>query len=356
MRGPYINKWKLFERLVAAIHLIDESISNVRWNDKINGRQFDVTIRTRKGFYDYLTVIECKNFSESVPVKEVEAFVTKSRGVGAHKAIMVSSTDFQSGAEDVAKQHSIDLFTLKTVTEAPCELDSGKTGHALNIYDVKLRFPGKQKKNTLVLPEERNMLPYLIKHTIFARQGNLTSLSSLIENDRQQLSEDATDSAQIFRHSFPSVTTVKTPILGRECTITSLSFKYELVPAKLLDGDAVLDPSLVNVVFAKYYYENVITKEQFIIPRKDIKIGFDTVLEEGKFYENPALEFCYYCERIAADLATIFLVESYQHGDLCQGRFSQKLEHAKHYVEINDKKEVARLKNIYRDAIKSNHP
>jgi len=48
--------------------------AQVKWNDSINGRQFDVTLRFRKGLYDYLTVIECKDYSSSVPVGEVEAF------------------------------------------------------------------------------------------------------------------------------------------------------------------------------------------------------------------------------------------------------------------------------------------
>ncbi len=49
-------KWKKFERLVAAIHSAEQKGASVKWNDAINGRQFDVTIRFKEGFYDYLTV------------------------------------------------------------------------------------------------------------------------------------------------------------------------------------------------------------------------------------------------------------------------------------------------------------
>jgi len=347
VRGPYLNKWKMFERLVAAIHLLDEGGSQIRWNDRINGRQFDVTMRNRKGFYDYLTVIECKNLSSPVPVKEVEAFITKSHDVGAHKAIMVSSIGFQSGTEEVAKLHAVDLFTLKAVTELPAEIDSNEIGYALNIYEVRLRFPGKKKKGTLVLSEERNMLPYLLKNTVFKREGAVTSLRSIIDSVRVQISEKAKDETQVFRMPLPSGTKAKIPISSHEYTVSALSFKYELVPAKTLRGDARLDPALLDVVFMKYYYENVITKEQFVIPNKDIKIGFDTVLEVGKFYVTPGLEFSYYCEHIDGDLATIFLVESYQHGDLLQMQFKQTLENAKHYIEVEDKNEIARLRKMY---------
>jgi hypothetical protein len=36
----------------------------MRWNEVICGRQFDVTIRYRKGLYDHLTVVECKDLSQ----------------------------------------------------------------------------------------------------------------------------------------------------------------------------------------------------------------------------------------------------------------------------------------------------
>lgn len=195
MRGPYINKWKLFEKLVAAIHLIDESNSRIKWNEKIYGRQFDVTIRTKVGFYDYLTVIECKNFSESVPVKEIEAFVTKSRSVKADKAIIVSSSGYQSGAEEVARQNKIELFTLKVSYEIPENLDSGQIIYALNAYDFKLHL--SDGKICIPLPEEKNMLPYLIKHTRFKRGEDTRPLSDIMESLREELSTKARGEALV---------------------------------------------------------------------------------------------------------------------------------------------------------------
>jgi hypothetical protein len=54
------KKWKKFERVVAAIHVAENSGATVTWNEHINGRQFDVAIRFKFQFYDYLTLIECK--------------------------------------------------------------------------------------------------------------------------------------------------------------------------------------------------------------------------------------------------------------------------------------------------------
>jgi len=73
------NNWKLFEKIVAAIHYAESRGAKVVWNDKINGKQFDVTVRFQHGLRDYLTVIECKDYKKPVSVDKVEAFVTKSK-------------------------------------------------------------------------------------------------------------------------------------------------------------------------------------------------------------------------------------------------------------------------------------
>ena len=86
------DKWKHFERLVTAIHQAADQGAEVRWNETINERQFDVTIRFKKGLYEYLTVVECKNYEKAIPVEKVEAFVTKAAHVRADRAVMASTS------------------------------------------------------------------------------------------------------------------------------------------------------------------------------------------------------------------------------------------------------------------------
>jgi hypothetical protein len=143
-----MNQWNLFERLVTAIHLTENRGAKVTWNDIINGRQFDVTIRFKHGFYDYLTVVECKSYSGPVPVREVEAFVTKSVDVGANKAIMVSSSGFQKGSIEVAQRHYIELFTLEEISRLQEEDLSASLSPRLNIYGVQLHT----KKPPFIVP------------------------------------------------------------------------------------------------------------------------------------------------------------------------------------------------------------
>src|SRR5258705_11463868 len=109
------KKWKKFERVVAAIHVAENVGATVVWNDHINGRQFDVTIRFKFQFYEYLVLIECKNQKFPVKAEDIDAFVTKSRDAGANKAIVVSGSGFQSGAKTIADKHNIELFTLTEI-------------------------------------------------------------------------------------------------------------------------------------------------------------------------------------------------------------------------------------------------
>jgi restriction endonuclease Mrr len=96
--------------LVTAVHQAADEGAEVRWNDKINGRQFDVTIRFKKGLYEYLTVVECKNYETPIPVEKVEAFDTKASDAHADRAVMASTSGFWRGAQDVAaRHHTIEL-------------------------------------------------------------------------------------------------------------------------------------------------------------------------------------------------------------------------------------------------------
>jgi hypothetical protein len=113
------TKWESFERIVAAIHLAETQGATVTWNEIIEGRQFDVTIRFKVGFYEYLTLIECRDYNKPVQVEKVEAFVTKAKHHKANKAIMVSAHGFQSGAKEVARRENIELYSLRQINRLP---------------------------------------------------------------------------------------------------------------------------------------------------------------------------------------------------------------------------------------------
>jgi hypothetical protein len=100
------------ERLVAGIQAVSTGGADVRWNEELNGRQFDVVVRFKMGTLQYLVLIEVKNRTRKAGAEDLDDFVTKARDQNANKAVFVTTAGFQSGAIEVAKRHGIEIFTL----------------------------------------------------------------------------------------------------------------------------------------------------------------------------------------------------------------------------------------------------
>jgi len=146
---PTEKKWRYFERLVAAIHTAADAGAQVKWDDSINGRQFDVTIKFRKGLYGHLTVVECKDTERPVPVEKIDAFVTKASDVHANVAVIASTAGFQSGAIETAKRHNINLIQITPSTDidvAAFGAEWGDPTDTLHIKEVSLEYVGGERK------------------------------------------------------------------------------------------------------------------------------------------------------------------------------------------------------------------
>lgn len=154
--------WKRFERLVAAIHHAESKGAEVRWDDVVQGRQFDVTVGFKYGLYDYLTVIECKDYAGKVPVERIDAFVTKPRDVRANKAIMVSANGFQSGCIEVANRHGVKLLVVNESTDETVANLVKAVTPGLNVYAVRFVETGTGKEHEL--EDVGGRLAYLMNH------------------------------------------------------------------------------------------------------------------------------------------------------------------------------------------------
>jgi len=66
----------------------------------------------------YKTLVECKHYKSSIQREKVQVLYDKIRACGAQKGVLVSSSNFQSGAITYATQHGIGLIQL---TEAGSE-------------------------------------------------------------------------------------------------------------------------------------------------------------------------------------------------------------------------------------------
>jgi Restriction endonuclease len=200
------NKWKRFERLVTALQRAAHENAIVTWNDSIDGRQFDVTIRFKQGFDFYLTTIECKDYAKPVPVSDVEAFVTKSRRVGANKAIMFSASGFQSGAVEVAKAENVSLYSLTSLKElSDDELAAKFVPFVCVLYFF--RFRETDSRRFIAFPEEPGVLRAMMRGTtLIFPDGVEMSPEQLLEPTRPEIKNLAKAIPQTYEIELPQGT------------------------------------------------------------------------------------------------------------------------------------------------------
>jgi hypothetical protein len=340
--SPPEPKWKKFERLVAALHYtLSPSGATIEWGERIDGREFDVTIRFTQPPYRYLTTIECKDYI--VPVGNVEAFVIKARGVKANKAVIVSSVGFQAGAIKVAAEHGIDLYILEESANWPDSLKVISEKPALALSDLALLREGEVVHR---FPNGSGPLNYFVHHVMVHESGERHTLNAVVMRERSKWEVDTSAAAQERLVLFETAS-AEIPFLD-PLSITAISFKVQITSALALDTGG-LDPAVLPPLFN---FRNAITREQQQISATDLWIGFDTEIGADSFYYNPFLGFVYYCVGVTEGVAEYVLVESYQHGSLFQAALTQDIKYGKYFLAVTDESEIRRLHRML-DTFKS---
>ena len=102
-----------FERLSAAVQAKLDPGSQVHWNEKVNGRQIDVTVRGRIGTTSIFVIVECRDYAEELGIDHVDQLDSVRREVGANKAILVTRTGFTGPALKKAAAVGIDTCVLR---------------------------------------------------------------------------------------------------------------------------------------------------------------------------------------------------------------------------------------------------
>jgi len=64
----------------------------------------------------FKVLCECKQYTSSVSREKVAVLHDKIKSIGAHKGILLATSDFQSGAIQYAKAHGIALITVEDYT------------------------------------------------------------------------------------------------------------------------------------------------------------------------------------------------------------------------------------------------
>lgn len=331
-----------FERLVAAIHQALDPDATVTWNEKIEGRQFDVTIRFKKGLHRYLTVIECKEYANPVPVEKVEAFVTKAGDARANLVVIASSSGFQSGAVRAAERHNVTLLRLTDSPNVTPLFGSTWDGSevALHIKRIELHYADGDRS---VLPETLGAMTYYTSKISVEIDGVRTPLREIAEKESLAVPGEAPlNCYQVVRVEFPPLTSLRAPNDGEYTSkeIRALEIHAGNVLARKLVGSLAYDLELLQ---PDVLVENILSGESQTISRQGLALGSADCFRPGKFYEHPQNGYFYYCEAIEGEDAKIYLVESFQHGDLIRAELTMNAKLSNHYWEVTDKRSIARL-------------
>lgn len=333
-------KWKRLERLVAAIHHAESGGAVVKWNDKIAGRQFDVTVRFKYGLHDYLTVIECKDYAGKVTVEKVDALVTKARDVKANKAIMVAAGGYQSGCREVADRHGIKLLTLTETTDADLQYLVKEVVPMLNVRSVKFDLIGGGE---FELEDVGGRLAYLMRNTKIWESGAVITPDQCVARIQATHIFLSTPRRE-YRATFSSVARVVIPC-EEPFEAVAMRFIAEIVDG-IIPNRPVMDSHVMEAFSKKVELRDIEGALEHATSLSRLNMGFDSAIEPGKFYTSVNLGFNYYCSSVKSGVVTWFLVESYQHGMLIQAEMTQRLDNCSGYVEIGDSKILRRLKQM----------
>jgi hypothetical protein len=333
------KKWEKFERLVAAIHRLEMKGAVIKWNDKINGRQFDVTVRFESGPYKYLTVIECKNYTLPVKAEKIDSLVTKAKDAGADKAVMFSACGFQSGAIEVAKRHCIPLFSLSQLDHIPDEMLAPEFMEYIQVYDVVIVQPDGVR---YLFPEESMKLHYYINETIINNLIENISISKLIRFYENKLDGRGLDDVLDYGVKFEPFGVAIFPKTERKKPILVHSVCWRMVNrvGRPLKEPRGLDPAIFTT---PYQIKDELSGNVRYIKDYEIQDDNVTSVVVERFYRLRNIGI-YYCDEICNDIAQMIMLESYQHGRFIQVVFTARLEDICGYVEVTDVQELDRLR------------
>jgi len=117
--------------------------------------QIDVTAQFEALEVNFLVLIECKHHSH--PIKRDVAMLAKAKkdSLGAHKAMIFSTAEFQSGTVRYAKKHGIALIHVQDARYSVImKSSSGPQPQANQNHDGWFVFIGEDKEEEDALPQE----------------------------------------------------------------------------------------------------------------------------------------------------------------------------------------------------------
>jgi len=355
-----ISDDEYLERVVAGIQAVTTTEAEVKWNETIDGRQFDVVVRFKVGTLRYLVVVEVKNRKRPASAEMIEAFVTKARDRNANKIVFVTTGGYQSGAIDVARKHDISLFTVSFDETKPrlpeattflsvqlrerwngeeAELSIGEDTLITNIVDLTLRY---SDGNVYDVPDEQSQAQYYMGKTKTDDGRSLHELLSTAAFASPALDETR---LEVLSLSPPITITPPDEYFFPRGDLVAIEFKVVGRMGRPIRGNVQVDPNLFTLPVV---YTNVLSGESFKFPLESLPIGEKRV-SPGKFYCGYHPLAYYYCVGIQNDMVTWKVVESFQSGEIVRAQIKQHVKYSCHYLPVTEKKLLNRLQSRLED-------
>ena len=182
---------KEFQDIIADIQIQLSKESEVKSPDYIRGvftkidREVDVSIRTKIGLYDFLTVIECRDHKRPVDIKYIEEMVSKRDDIRANKLIIISKEGFSKTAKELARIRGLEL--LKFSDSEDFNWDEFISTSVITIhqkhYDIlSLDFIMKDDKNIEPLDGMKEVDTKNGTQFLFNKDHNPVEYQTIIQN------------------------------------------------------------------------------------------------------------------------------------------------------------------------------
>ncbi len=266
-------------------------------NQRHSNIVFDLSIeiyRPGETNFSILILIECKNYSSSVPVNDVEEFLNKVNqvaGSGNGKAIIASTTSFQRGAFESAKSNGMSLLRYQDASNYKWVLNrsyGGRQGaNRANQHSIEAG---------LIFDQVRDSVFNL---NILSPNGLTRSIKDLFK-DIIEKSDEAQYSHEFFKETSDSTFTV--PFIQKEeieerslnvllrngytggivrlpelCRMEKLNVQFGFEPTRLVAPSLILGQICFNPLYIEIY------KQTELNPHRD---RFTLAHELGHYYLN----------------------------------------------------------------------
>ncbi len=345
MKNVESRSWNQFEKLAAAIRIAERRGASVEWNVESEGYGFDAALQLPYGCDNYVVVVNCYDNADPVTVAQVLIFDAEAQAVGAHMAVMACATGYTQEAYELTGKCRVRLLNPEVMDRTPEEKLADVFALTLHFYDF--RFMQEDGRIETAIPEEPELLSYLMRELKVKGPDIDTFPEQLIDDVKAKLRSSATAAPQRHRIPLSRGTIIVHPNTGAETRVTSFSFTYWLLAVHNLKTEGGFEKLAEDRYLIGSTLKEELAKKNATADPSRIEAGFDTTLEPGKYYYNPRFRFSYFCEAVRRGLATIVLVESRQTDQLVQARVKIRTNLAGQFVEITNRNEVERLTKMY---------